>query len=80
MGQRQSLPEVADRNDILSRRKRRHRLHFLTFWEERSPDPKVPAVGRFSLEDPRPSERRGFAILEELVAALLKGTASTDSL
>ncbi len=48
----------------------RYRSYLLTFWEERSQDPAAPAVWRFRLEDPRTGERRGFADLEALRAAL----------
>jgi hypothetical protein len=48
----------------------RYRSYLLTLWEERSRDPTVPAVWRFRLEDPRTGQRRGFASLEALVAAL----------
>jgi len=48
----------------------RYRSYLLSFWEERSQDPDTPAVWRFSLEDPHTGQRRGFANLRELVAAL----------
>jgi hypothetical protein len=48
----------------------RYWSYLLTFWEERSHDPALPVVWRFSLEDPRTGERRGFGSLEALVAAL----------
>ena len=48
----------------------RYRSYLLTFWVERSQDPKTPKVWRFSLEDPHTGQRRGFASLEALVAAL----------
>jgi hypothetical protein len=48
----------------------RYRTYLLIFWEERSQDPAAPAVWRFSLEDPRTGQRRGFADLEMLIAAL----------
>jgi hypothetical protein len=48
----------------------RYRSYLLTLWEERGRDPDAPVVWRFSLEDPRTGERRGFADLEALVAAL----------
>ncbi len=48
----------------------RYRSYLLTLWEERSRDPKVPEVWRFSLEDPGTGQRRGFDGLEALVAAL----------
>jgi hypothetical protein len=39
-------------------------------WEERSHDPHQAVAWRFSLEDPRTRQRRGFANLEALIAAL----------
>ena len=45
----------------------RYRSYVLTFWEERSRDPDTPAVWRFSLQDPRTGQRRGFASLEEVM-------------
>jgi hypothetical protein len=45
----------------------RYRSYVLTFWEERSRDPDTPVVWRFSLQDPRTGQRRGFASLEEMV-------------
>ena len=54
----------------------RYRSYLLTLWEERSSDPKAPEVWRFSLEDPRTGQRRGFAGLEALVAALQREIAS----
>ena len=48
----------------------RYRSYLLTFWEERSQGPAASAVWRFSLEDPRSGQRRGFASLEALTAAL----------
>ena len=48
----------------------RYRSYLLTFWEERSQDPAASPVWRFSLEDPRTGQRRGFANLKELTDAL----------
>lgn len=48
----------------------RYRSYLLTLWEERNRDPDLPVVWRFSLEDVRTGQRRGFAGLEALVAAL----------
>ena len=45
----------------------RYRSYLLTFWEERE---REPQVWRFSLQDPHTGQRRGFASLEALVAAL----------
>ena len=48
----------------------RYCVYVLRFWEERSRHPDRPGVWRFSLEDPRTGERRGFASLEAVVAFL----------
>ncbi len=48
----------------------RYRSYLLTFWEERDREPQGHEVWRFSLQDPRNGQRRGFASLEALVAAL----------
>ncbi len=48
----------------------RYRSFLFIFWEERSSDPTVPPVWRFSLKDPRSGRRRGFASLEEMVVYL----------
>jgi hypothetical protein len=48
----------------------RYRSYLLTMWEERSRDPDAPVVWRFSLHDPHSGERRGFASLAALLAAL----------
>jgi hypothetical protein len=48
----------------------RYRTYVLTAWEERSRNPGVATVWRFSLLDPSTGRRRGFASLEALVAAL----------
>ena len=47
-----------------------YRSCLLTVWEERNRDPGLSAVWRFSLEDPRSRQRRGFANLAALVADL----------
>jgi len=41
----------------------------MRFWEERGEKPDA-SVWRFSLEDPHTGQRRGFASLEALIAAL----------
>jgi hypothetical protein len=56
----------------------RHRSYILTFWEERSHDPDTPAVWRFSLEDPHTGQRRGFADLKKLLAALQQEVAGKE--
>jgi hypothetical protein len=48
----------------------RYRSYLLTFWEERDREPQGLRVWRFSLQDPYTGQRRGFASLEALVAAL----------
>ena len=47
-----------------------YRSFVLTLWQEHGRGPSEPAVWRFRLEDPRTGQRRGFADLEALVAAL----------
>lgn len=59
----------------------RYRSYLLTFWEERGRDPAVPVVWRFSLGDPRTGQRRAFATLPALIAALeqeMAGTRTSD--
>jgi hypothetical protein len=41
-------------------------------WQERSRDKEIAVVWRFRLEDPHTGQRRGFANLEALMAALEK--------
>ena len=48
----------------------RYRSYLLTLWEERARDPGASEVWRFRLEDPRTGQRRAFASLEALLAAL----------
>jgi len=45
-------------------------VYVLTAWQERPASPERPAVWRFSLEDTRVRERRGFADLKQLTAFL----------
>lgn len=47
-----------------------YRSYLLTLWQERSQDSDQPEVWRFNLIDPRTNQRRGFASLATLVAAL----------
>jgi hypothetical protein len=47
-----------------------YRSYVLTLWQEHSRGASEPAVWRFRLEDPRTGQRRGFADLGALVAAL----------
>ena len=48
----------------------RYRSFLITMWQERSRDKDVSVVWRFRMEDPNTGQRRGFADLEGLVAAL----------
>ena len=54
-----------------------YRTYLLTFWEERNGDPTESTVWRFSLEDPRTGQRRGFADLEALMDALEQDISSS---
>jgi len=56
-----------------------YQVYLLRLWRERPALPGRPAVWRFSLEDTRTHQRRGFARLEELVAFLqaLMGAGET---
>ena len=58
-----------------------YRTYLLTCWGEQSQDPFEPVAWRFRLEDPHTGQRRGFASLEALVAALQREMAerSTDT-
>lgn len=47
----------------------RYRSYLLRCWEERDENPDL-TLWRFSLEDPRTGQRRGFAHLTDLVIAL----------
>jgi len=58
-----------------------YQVFLLRVWRERPASPGRPAVWRFSLEDVRTRERRGFGDLEALVAFLraeVIGGRSTD--
>ena len=55
----------------------RYRAYLLTFWEERSTDQRSPGLWRFTLEDPRTGQRRGFASLGALMEALEQETSGT---
>jgi hypothetical protein len=52
-----------------------YRIYLLTCWGEQSQDPFEPVAWRFRLEDPHTGQRRGFASLEALVAALQREIA-----
>jgi hypothetical protein len=47
-----------------------YQVYLLRAWRERPASPGHPAVWRFSLEDVRTRQRRGFGSLEGLVAFL----------
>jgi hypothetical protein len=47
----------------------RYRVYLLRLWEEKGA-PELAGVWRFSLQDPRTGEQRGFADLETLMAFL----------
>ena len=55
-----------------------YRTYLIRCWEERSRDLTLPAVWRFSLEDPHTGRRRGFASLEDMVAFLRGELASSQ--
>ena len=48
----------------------RYRSFLITMWQERSQATDVPVVWRFRMEDPHTGQRRGFADMDALVAAL----------
>jgi len=52
---------------MIQRQPLRYQSYLLRCWEERDAD---LTLWRFSLEDPRTGQRRGFANLTELVIAL----------
>ena len=56
----------------------RYRSFLFIFWEERSSDPTVPPVWRFSLKDPHTGWRRGFANLEEMLAFVQAELAGSE--
>jgi hypothetical protein len=56
-----------------------YRTYLLAAWEERSRNPAIPATWRFSLLDPSTGQRRGFASLEALAAALKQELAIEES-
>jgi hypothetical protein len=57
----------------------RQRVYILRFWETRSFPPDAPVTWRFSAQDPRTGERRGFADLEGLMAFLAAQTSDRTS-
>jgi hypothetical protein len=62
--QNMSLREAAPRQGV----------YILRFWETRSFPPDAPVTWRFSAQDPRTGERRGFADLDGLMAFLAART------
>jgi hypothetical protein len=52
----------------------RQGVYILRFWETRSFPPDAPVTWRFSAQDPRTGERRGFANLDGLMAFLAAQT------
>jgi hypothetical protein len=48
----------------------KYRSFLITMWQERSKDQYILVEWRFRLEDPHTGQRRGFADLESLIAAL----------
>jgi len=58
----------------------RYRIYLLARWEERSSGSEAPAQWRFSLEHPATGQRRGFASLMALVAALQQMTSGKEDL
>ena len=48
----------------------RYRSYLLTIWEERSENPRTKSSWRFSLEDSRDGNKRGYSSLEALFEAL----------
>jgi hypothetical protein len=53
-----------------------HHSFILSCWLESGPLPESPAVWRFSLENPRTAERRGFSEIGDLVNYLQGWTAA----
>jgi hypothetical protein len=47
-----------------------YHAYLLRLWRERPASPERPAVWRFSVEDTRTRQRRGFGSLEDLLAFL----------
>lgn len=56
----------------------RYRAYLLRLWLERGQAGPSAAVWRFSVEDPRSGERRGFADLDALVAHLAALTITAE--
>ena len=48
----------------------RYHSFLITMWQERSQSTDVSVVWRFRMEDPHTGQRRGFADMDALVAAL----------
>lgn len=56
-----------------------YQVYLLRLWRERPASAERPAVWRFSLEDTRTGERRGFGDLEGLVDFLRVKLLSVES-
>lgn len=54
-------------------------VHLLTLWQERPAQGDQPALWRFSLEDARTRQRRGFASLAALTAFLQAQMADSET-
>jgi len=54
-------------------------VHVLTIWCEYSANARQPMLWRFSLEDTRTHQRRGFANLEALTAFLRRQMADAET-
>jgi len=55
-----------------------YRTFLIRCWEERSQDPTLSNVWRFSLEDPHTGRRRGFPSLEDVVTFLRRELAGSQ--
>jgi hypothetical protein len=56
----------------------RYHAYLLRLWQERPASFERPAVWRFSLEDTRTRQRRGFGSLEALMSFLRAQVEGTD--
>lgn len=57
----------------------RYQSYLITMWQERGQDSDNLGGWRFRLEDPHTGERRGFANLEKLMAALEQEMANAGT-
>ena len=55
-----------------------YRSYILRAWQERPASADRPALWRYSLEDTRTRQRRGFANLDDLTAHLQMHAAAAD--